>query len=199
MLGPRTALRAQEDEAPHLGGGGPDRFHHGEEAIAHQHRHRVRVVEDVGDLLRDEPVVHGRGDEAGAPRRRAGEIVLERVLGVDDDVAAGREPEREEAVSQPVTPTNELGPAPDPLTFEKGGLVWVPGRVRGEDVHRSRVCSTVRAGAATARRFTHPASRSYGSLSRSTHPRGGETWRRIDRTWRRTRPSSRGCRPSWTR
>ncbi len=196
---PGPALRSQQDPLADLLGPGANGLRHGQEAIAHQHRDRVGVLEDVERLLGDEPVIHRRGDEPGRARGRAGQVVLQRVLRVDDDVAAGRQPQADEAVAQPVAPGDELGPAPGALAFEESRLLGMPGGVRGEDVHRFRVCSMNRAGAATDGRFTRAAERCHnGASSITAASREDCPWRRIDRTWRRTGRSSSGSAPSPT-
>jgi hypothetical protein len=142
---PRPALRAHQDEVAHLSRLGAHRVGHRNEPIAHEHRDRVGVIEDVGDLFLHQSMIHRRRDEPGRARRRTGQVVLDRVLRVDDDVPAGREPEPDEAVAQPVAPGHELGPAPDALPFDESGLVGVPSGVRGQDIHRVR-CVAHRGG-----------------------------------------------------
>jgi len=76
VLGPRPPLAAHQDPAPHLHGSGADPFDRAEEEVADEDRARVRVVEDVEDLVGDEPVVHRHRDRPDRADRRRHEHAL---------------------------------------------------------------------------------------------------------------------------
>ena len=93
------------------------------------------MVEDIRDLFRHQPVVHGRGDEPGRSGAGAGQVVLERVPGVDDRVRPRLEAKIDQRVAQPVPTLDEFGPGPRPLTLDERGSVRVACGMSGEDIH----------------------------------------------------------------
>jgi hypothetical protein len=123
---------------PHLAGPSTNLFAHRQELLAHEDGHGVRVVEDVRDLFGHQPVIHRRRDEPGRAGAGAGQVVLERVPGVDDGVLTGLEPKLDQGVAQPIAPLDQAGPGPDALSLDEGGPVGVAGGMGSQDVHRAR-------------------------------------------------------------
>ena len=138
MRRPVPSSLSHENDVAHIARLRADRLDYWQELVAHEHRHRVGVIEDVRHLLGHQAVVHGRGDETRRAGAGARQQVLDGVGGVDDDVLAGAEPEVDQGMAEAIASLHELRPRPDAIALDQCGLVRVAGGVGTEDVHRAR-------------------------------------------------------------
>jgi hypothetical protein len=113
----------------------PHRLYYGQERVARKHEDRVGVVEDVGNLVRSQPVVHRHGDGAYRAHGRACEQHVGRVWRVYDSMVARLEPEADESVGEPIPSLEEGVPAQDRVTVNDGRMVGLTRGVGGEEIH----------------------------------------------------------------
>ncbi len=132
---PRAPLAAQQHHVTQTRRPGAHALQHRDEGIAGEHRDRVGVVEDVGDLLGGQPVIHGHRDEAEGARGGRGQQHLERVVGVEHHVLAGHEPEVAERMSQTIARRVVLTPGEALVPVDHRRLVGLRVRVPGHDIH----------------------------------------------------------------
>ncbi len=108
-----------------------------DELVADDHRLRIGVAEDVGDLARDEVPVDGDEDDARVGARERGLEPLVAVAADDCDRVAGPDAGVTKAVDQAVDALVELGPGAGPGVVGEGELVaLLGGESGGEDSHR---------------------------------------------------------------
>src|SRR6267378_7403790 len=133
-LRPRPPLGAERD--PVLDArGAAHALGHRQERVPHERRRRVGVVEDVGDLLDREAVIHRHPDRAERAQGGADHEVLQGVVRVDDRVLARAESQARQRVGQPVPRTEKLFPGQRPLVLDEGRPVRLPRGVGGDQVH----------------------------------------------------------------
>src|SRR5262249_44198069 len=96
---------------------------------------RVGVVEDVGDFVRGEPMVHRHADGAERAEGRDADEVLQRVVGVHDRVLTDADAERRQRVGEAIPRSEKLFPCERARALDEGRPVRVLCGVRGDDVH----------------------------------------------------------------
>src|SRR5690606_38135575 len=102
-----VVVAGDEDEADVVRPG-DHRLDGAEQRRLREHRHRVAVVEQVGQLAGDVAVVDVDGDRPQLPGRQHRLDVLGAVLEVEGDVVARPDAPRREVVGQAVGPLREL-------------------------------------------------------------------------------------------
>ena len=130
-----AALGPEQDPGAHLGRLAAHGVRHGHEGIAHECRRSLRILEDVGDLVGGEAMVHGDGNGARRPDRGRGDEHIEAVVRVQDDVLPARDPEPDERMREAVARVPELGPGEPAVPFDQGRPLGMPVRMRRDDVH----------------------------------------------------------------
>ncbi len=179
--GPVAALSPEQDPGAHLGRSAAHGVRHGHEGVAHECRRGLRVLEDVGDLVGGEAVVHRDGNGARRPDRGRGDEHLEAVVRVEDDVLPGRDPEPDERMREAVARVPELGPGEPAVAFDQGGPLGVPLRMRRDNVHVRSSDSSCRSDVAARARGHEQAA----AVSKLTTARCGSAKSRHAHTGRR--------------
>jgi hypothetical protein len=141
VRGPRAPRAADRDPVAHPRRARPHGVRDREERIAHEHHRGVGIVQDVGDLVGDEPVIHRHRDRAGGAHGGAGEQVLERVRRVHDRVLARAQAELHQRVGEAVAALEVLAPGDRAVALDDGGRVGLGGGVGRDDVHWPALCS----------------------------------------------------------
>ncbi len=139
VRGPRAPLATEQHDVPQPRRAGADPLQHRDEGVAGKHRDRVGVVQDVGDLLGGEAVIHGHRDEAERAGGGGGQQHLERVVRVEHHVLAGHEAEIAQGVGQAVARLVVLVPGEPVVAVDHRHLVGLGLGVPGHDVHSPRI------------------------------------------------------------
>jgi hypothetical protein len=108
---------------------------HRHERVAHEHARRIGVVQDVGDLVRGEPVIHGHADRAQRAQRGERDDVFERVVRVHDRVLAGTDTQSVQRVGEAVPCMEKFFPRQRARAVDERGAIGVLRGVNRHDVH----------------------------------------------------------------
>ena len=134
MQRPGPALAAHQDPVADPSRSGAQILGHRHEGVAHERRHRVGVVQDVGRFLGGEPMVHRDGHGPEGARGRHGQEILQRVLRVDHDVLALAQPPVAQGVGQPVAAIPQLRPGHHLVAGDDGRAIGLLSGPVGDEV-----------------------------------------------------------------